>query len=104
MGFRQIFLEQLANRRNKSVVREILVDKLQAFTRKELETSIQLYQHLKNMGNTFDDLIVFIENERRNAQTARVKSAVQSTIFLTREQRKHMKKGGGKRRQENVNT
>lgn len=104
MGFRQIFLEQLARRHQRPTVREILPEKLQAFTKKDLETAVQLYVHLKNMGNTFDDLIVFIENERRNAQTARVKSAVQSTIFLTREQRKHMKKGGGKRRQANGNT
>jgi hypothetical protein len=99
MGFREIFLEQLAKRRTRPGVREILPEKLQAFTKKDLETAIQLYQHLKNMGNTFDDLIVFIEDQRRNEMTAHVKSAVQSTIFLTREQRKHMKKGGGKRRQ-----
>jgi hypothetical protein len=98
MGFRQIFLEQLAQRRVQPVAKQIQLEKLQAFTRKELETSLQLYQHLKNMGNTFEDLAVFIEAERRQAQTASVKSAVQSTIFLTREQRRHMKKGGGKRR------
>jgi hypothetical protein len=104
MGFREIFLEQLANKRKRPVVRDISVDKLQAFTRRELETAITLYQHLKNMGNTFDDLIVFIETQRRNEQTAHVQSAVRSAVYLTREQRKHMKKGGGKRSRQNDNS
>jgi hypothetical protein len=98
MSFREIFLEQIAKRRKVAVARPVDAAKLQAFTRKELETAIQLYQHLKNMGNTFDDLVIFIEDQRRQAMTANVKSAVQSTIFLTREQRRHMKKGGGQRR------
>lgn len=98
MSFRQIFLEQLAKRRAPVVAKPVDPAKLQAFSKKDLETAIQLYQHLKNMGNTFDDLIIFIEEQRRQQQTATMKSAIQSTIFLTREQRRHLKKGGGKRR------
>jgi hypothetical protein len=98
MGFRQIFLEQLAQRQKKAVAKPVRAESLQAFTRKDLETAVQLYQHLKNMGNTFDDLQIFLEEQRRQTQTANVKSAIQSSIFLTREQRRHMKKGGGKRR------
>ena len=98
MGFREIFLEQLARRRPKVTSKPINTDKLQAFSRKDLETALQLYLHLKNMGNTFDDLQAFIDNQRRQQQTAQVRSAVQSTIFLTREQRRHLKKSGGTRR------
>jgi hypothetical protein len=74
-----------------------LADKLQAFSRKDIETALQLYHHLKNMGNTFDDLNAFVEKERRQEQTARVQSAVRSSIYLTREERRHLRKSGGKR-------
>ena len=94
-GFREIFLEHLIKARRPAVIREIHPDKMQAFTRKEIESGIQLYQHLKNMGNTFDDLIKFIETTRRNDQTARAKSAITSAVILTREQRKHAKMRGG---------
>ena len=97
MGFREIFLERLAQKR-RPVIKEIRVESLQAFTRKDLETAIQLYQHLKVMGNTFDDLVTFVEDQRRKELTANAKSAIQSTIFLTREQRRHLKKSGSRRR------
>jgi hypothetical protein len=103
-GFREIFLEQLIKARRPAVIREIHPDKMQAFTRKEIESGIQLYQHLKNMGNTFDDLITFIETARRNESTSSVKSAITSAVILTREQRKHMKlRGGTKGRQRRDN-
>jgi len=71
-------------------------DKLQAFTHKDLETAVQLYQHLKNLGNTFEDLINYVGEQTSKEPTGTVQSVVVS--FLTREERKHAKKNRGKRR------
>ena len=105
MSFRQLFLERIYKKSQRPVSSApVAADKLQAFSKKELGTAIQLYQHLKNMGNTFEDLIAFVDSQKRVEQTAHAKSALRSTIFLTREQRKHMKKGGGKRSRRNGTT
>jgi hypothetical protein len=98
MGFREQILERFKIRAREPVTREIDPLRMQAFTRKELETGVNLYLHLNALGHTFADLIEFLEQARRNESTARVQSAVNQQMILTREQRKHLKKGGGRRR------
>lgn len=99
MSFREFFLNKIAERTTSAVTKNPIDPKrLEAFTRKDLETAVQLYLHLKNMGNTLDDLVAFIEDLRNREQRDRLQSAVRDTIVYTREQRKLMKRGArGKR-------
>lgn len=94
MGFREIFLDNLKKRVITPQIRELNPTKLQAFSRKELETAVQLYIHLKNMGNTFDDLIKLLDTQRETELRQRARTAVQKSIGQTRDERKRLKAGG----------
>lgn len=97
MSFRELFLERLARRQEKlasAVFKPIVESHLAAFTRKELETSVQLYRHLKSLGYTVEDLINYMR-ERRTVETrVSLNEASRVTVGNTREERKRLKAGG----------
>jgi hypothetical protein len=97
MGFRELFLKRLADKH--PAPKEINPLKFQAFSRKDIEMSIQLYQHLKNLGNTFEDLINWVDSQRETERRSRARDAIKETIHLTRADRKRLAGGSTKSRQ-----
>jgi|GEM_PF-5098448 len=100
MGFRELFLEQIKKRRARYLGAVTLApEHLQAFTRRDIATAINLYRHLQNLGSTFENLIDFTERQAQTEATESARTAVRTAVYLTREERRHLKKGGGRRRQ-----
>lgn len=105
MGFREIFLKRIAEKTamSKPVYKEVDPDKLQAFRSRDIETSIQLYLHLKNLGLSFDDLIEYVEKQREVARGT-PRSMLKETLTQTRAERKRLAgltPEGQRRRQKN---
>lgn len=89
MGFRELLLKRIAEGKPQPVVRDIDPSKLQAFKPKDIETAIQLYSHLRNLGYSFDDLIKFVERQREVARGT-PRSMLKETLTQTREERKRL--------------
>lgn len=69
----------------------INADQLRAFTRKEIETGIQLHHHLKNLGYTFEELVAFWNAERIREMNTRAPQPVRDgdgMHVLTREEKR----------------
>ena len=67
----------------------INTDQFQAFTRKEIETGIQLYHHLRNLGYTFEELVEFWNAERIREMNTRIPQPVREGMrTLTREEKR----------------
>lgn len=96
MSFRERILEQLEIR---SAARRTAIDpnRLQAFSRKDIETCVQLYMHLKNLGHTMDDLIRHIQFLRVQ-ENADEYHALEAAFKLDRAGRKALKKSGRSRK------
>jgi hypothetical protein len=92
MTFRERLLDHLEI---SKTIKKIDPKKIEAFTRRDLETAIQLYLHLKRLGHTFDDLIRHIEYLRKRDNRDHEYLEIEAAMKLGREERKHIKKNRG---------
>jgi len=96
MSFRELFLRRLTEK--VPVSKEVDPAKLQPFSRKDIETGIQLYIHLKALGYTFEDLRNWVEKQRDQERRGRSQSAIREAIHQTRAQKKLLRGGPTKGR------
>lgn len=77
---------------------------LEVFSRRDLETGVQLFLHLQNTGFTFQDLIAYIkllrqhERENNSAPENVPLPVVEDAHTLSRAEKKHLKARGRRRK------
>lgn len=72
---------------------------LEAFTRRDIESSIQLYLHISKKGITMDDVVGLMNDIRRVEETQKLSAASRQMLVeqrehihkLTRDEKKHMR-------------
>lgn len=88
-AFRDLFLRKLLDK--PSPVGLVDLTKFEAFSRKDLETAIQIYRHLKARGHTFDDLILRLEHRRQEERRNQSSEGLKAHVSETRDQYKRRK-------------
>jgi hypothetical protein len=90
-SFREVLLKQLLHKR-----RPLRAAELDAFSRKTLETALQVHQRLTELGSNFADLSIWLQSlrslELRSAETINDKKELFVTQALTREEKKHLRR------------
>ena len=99
MSFRDKILEHLQISKAERAI-DLDPKSLEAFSRRDLETCIQLYLHLKKQGFTMDHLVEHIRKLRIVEMSDQAYVELVETYKLDRAARKALKKHGRRKRRQ----